>query len=112
MELKAGSRLRSAVDTTEVVVVRAPSADIDLRCGGQPMTQLAGAQAGSAKVGTDGAPAGEVDPAFAGPTQLGKRYTDDSGELELLCTKAGDGALSVGDALLALKAAKPLPSSD
>lgn len=102
MDLKAGSRLRSVVDTTEVVVVRAPAGDIDLRCGGQPMAPLGG----------DGAQSGDLDPKFAGPTQLGKRYTDESGELELLCTKAGDGALSIGDIVLGVKAAKPLPSSD
>ena len=102
MQLKAGSRLRSAVDTTEIVVVRAPSEDVDIRCGGHPMVA----------VGGDGAPAGELDAKFAGPTQLGKRYTDDSGDLEVLCTKAGEGALSVGDVLLGIKAAKPLPSSD
>lgn len=102
MELKAGSRLRSIADTTEVVVVRAPAGDVDLRCGGEPM----------APVGTDGSPPGELNPKFSGPTQLGKRYTDETGELELLCTKAGDGALSVGDTILSLKAAKPLPSSD
>lgn len=102
MDLKAGSRLRSIVDTTEVVVVRTPGTDVDLRCGGQPM----------AAVGADGSPAGEADPKFSGPTLLGKRYTDESGELEVLCTKAGDGALSVGDTILLVKAAKPLPSSD
>ena len=32
--------------------------------------------------------------------------------LEVLCTKGGDGALSVGDAPLLVKGAKPLPSSD
>ena len=64
-----------------------------------------------APIGGDG-PAGEIDPEFHGPTQLGKRYTDESGELELLCTKAGEGALSLGDTILAIKAAKPLPSSD
>ena len=102
MELKAGSRLRSAADTTEVVVVRAPSGDVDLRCGGHPMVA----------VGGDGPSGTELDAKFAGPTQLGKRYTDDAGELEVLCTKAGEGALSVGDVLLGIKSAKPLPSSD
>ena len=102
MDLKAGSRLRSVVDTTEVVVVRAPGTDVDLRCGGKPM----------AAVGSDGSQDGEVDPKFSGPTLLGKRYTDESGELEILCTKAGEGALSVGDTILSVKAAKPLPSSD
>ena len=37
MELKAGSRWRSAVCDTEVVVVRAPSGAASLECGGQPM---------------------------------------------------------------------------
>jgi len=40
MELKTGERLRSATDTTEVIVVRAPSEAIDLRCGGHPMVAL------------------------------------------------------------------------
>lgn len=102
MELKAGTRLRSVVDTTEVVVVRAPAGEVDLRCGGHEM----------APVGGNGSAAGQIDPKFSGPTLLGKRYTDGSGELELLCTKAGDGALSVGDSILSVKAAKPLPSSD
>ena len=37
MKLPMGTRLRSTVDTTEVVVVTAPPEDIDLRCGGRPM---------------------------------------------------------------------------
>ena len=45
-------------------------------------------------------------------TKLGKRYVDDSGDLELLCTKAGDGSLATGGVLLKLKEAKKLPSSD
>ena len=45
-------------------------------------------------------------------TQLGKRYVNEAGDLELLCTKPGEGSLSVGDVKLALKEAKPLPSSD
>ena len=48
----------------------------------------------------------------AGGTQLGKRYVDAAGTLELLCTKPGKGSLAAGGEPLALKAAKPLPSSD
>ena len=55
--------------------------------------------------------AGAVAPAHAGGTLLGKRYTDD-GALEVLCTKAGEGSLSIGDTPLVLKEAKPLPASD
>ncbi|GAY07619.1 hypothetical protein [Pseudonocardia sp. N23] len=43
---------------------------------------------------------------------LGKRYTDESRTLEVLVTKAGAGPLSVGGAVLTVKAAKPLPASD
>jgi hypothetical protein len=45
-------------------------------------------------------------------TLLGKRYADEAIGLEVLCTKAGQGSLSVGDTALAVKEAKPLPSSD
>ena len=36
-QLKAGTRLRSAVCTTEVIVTAAPADDLDVRCGGAPM---------------------------------------------------------------------------
>jgi hypothetical protein len=97
-------RLRSAVCPTEVVVVRASAADdVPLQCGGAPMVPL------DSTVGPDGPD--HPDPAFASGTQLGKRYGLGS-DLELLCTKAGDGALSVGATPVPLKEAKPLPSSD
>jgi hypothetical protein len=58
-------------------------------------------------------PAGPAaEPGFDGGTALGKRYTDEEGALEVLCTKAGSSSLSVGDKLLQVKEAKPLPSSD
>ena len=101
-QLNAGARLKSAVCTTEVIVIAAPSGDADVRCGGAPML-AAGEQA----------PAGaalEAD-ASAGST-LGKRYVSAAGDLELLCTKPGKGSLGVGGDLLVLKEAKPLPSSD
>jgi hypothetical protein len=101
MELKAGTRLRSATDTTEVVVVKAPAEAVDLRCGGQPFVAI----------DADVAPAGPAV-GFDGGTQLGKRYADEALGLELLCTKAGEGSISVGDAILEVKGAKPLPASD
>ena len=55
---------------------------------------------------------GAVDPGHAGGTLLGKRYVNEAGELELLCTKPGDGSLAVAGEALVLKEAKPLPSSD
>ena len=101
MELKPGARLRSAVDTTEVVVVRAPSGDVDLRCGGHAMVAL----------GTT-PPEGLTAEAGGEGTQLGKRYADEEVGIELLCTKPGPGSMSIGESPLGLKDAKPLPSSD
>jgi hypothetical protein len=100
MDVKVGSRLKSAVCDTEVMVVRAPGATVDLWCGGQPM--VAAGEAGS----------GELDPEQAGGTMMGKRYVDEAGTIELLCTKAGKGTLSIAGAPLFLKEAKPLPASD
>jgi hypothetical protein len=43
---------------------------------------------------------------------MGKRYVDPDETVEVLCTKPGAGSLGIGDALLDLKEAKPLPASD
>ena len=102
MKLKAGTRLRSAVCPTEVVVVRAPDTDVEVACGGSAMAPLAEA----------GDPSGEPAPDLAGGTQLGKRYALDDPGIELLCTKAGAGSLTVNGEPVPLKEAKPLPSSD
>jgi hypothetical protein len=86
----------------EVIVIKAPSVAVDVRCGGHPMVGL-------------GEPRPDGLAAAAGldeGSQLGKRYTNEDGSLELLCTKAGTSTLSVGDTALRLKDAKPLPSSD
>lgn len=100
--LKAGTRIRSAVCATEVMVIQAPEGDADVRCGGAPMIAI-GAEP----------PAGaEIDPDAKAGTQIGKRYVDEAGTIELLCTKPGEGSLALGDEALALKEAKPLPSSD
>lgn len=102
MELKAGSRLKSAVCDTEVIAVRVPGGDIDLRCGGAPMLPL----------DADGGARKPIAPDHHAGTLLGKRYADEAAGLEVLCTKAGEGSLSVGDTPLLTKEAKPLPSSD
>ena len=101
IELKAGTRLRSATDACEVVVVKAPGDPVDLRCGGHPFAPI------DAEV-TGQPPAAGFDQG----TQLGKRYADDELGLEVLCTKAGEGSISVGETVLAVKGAKPLPASD
>jgi hypothetical protein len=101
IQLKAGARLRSATDACEVVVVRAPAEPVDLRCGGHPFLPV------------DAEPTPQnVEAGFDGGTQLGKRYSDDELGLEILCTKAGEGSISVGETILAVKGAKPLPASD
>lgn len=100
--LRPGTRFRSATGDVEVIVIKAGSAETDLRCGGHGMLSA-----------SDPVPDGvRPEPGFDGGTQIGKRYTDETGELELLCTKGGDAALSVGEVLLQPRDAKPLPSSD
>lgn len=99
---KAGARMRSVTCETEVVVVRGGGDEIDLRCGGQPMVPIEDAG------GTAGAPVAPFD----GGTLVGKRYVSEDESLELLCTKPGAGSLSLGDVVLSVKGAKPLPSSD
>jgi hypothetical protein len=100
--LKAGTRLRSAVCSTEVMVVAAPKDDVELACGGAPLIEI-GADPPAGLSISDDAKEG---------TQIGKRYTNEAGDLEVLCTKPGEGSLGVGGTLLAIKGAKPLPSSD
>jgi hypothetical protein len=101
MELKAGARLQSATCDSQVVVVKAPVGDVDIRCGGQPMVPM-----GTEVARTE--PAAEQ----ADGTLMGKRYADDGVGIELLVTKAGAGSLSIGDTRVDLKEAKPLPASD
>jgi hypothetical protein len=99
--LKPGARMRSVTCTTEIVVVRA-SGDVDLRCGGQPMVDISDGSGQSAN------PASGLDEG----TQIGKRYGGGEVGVEVLCTKAGAGSISVGETLLVMQGAKPLPASD
>ncbi len=101
MDLKPGMRLKSVADATEVVIVRAPAAAVDLRCGGHRLVAVSDPDSPAA-----------LSAAHSSGTLLGKRYADPGSGLELLCTKAGDGSLSLGDEPLLPKDAKPLPSSD
>lgn len=97
--MKPGSRLKSVVCDTEVMVVRG-GGDIVVECGGRPMADERPAERG------------EINPAFSGGTLMGKRYVDAAGTVEFLCVKPGKGSLSVGGVALTTKDAKPLPSSD
>jgi hypothetical protein len=100
MQLKPGLRLQSVACDTQVIVVRG-GGDVDVRCGGAPMVPADG--------GADRQP---LNPAFAAGTLMGKRYADADTGVELLCTKPGEGSLSIGDVVVPTKDAKPLPSSD
>ena len=101
MLIKLGSRLRSAVCATEVIVVR-DVGDVVLECGGHPMTSIADAASA----------ASDPDPRFLAGTQLGKRYVCQSSGLEVMCTKPGAGSLSVDGEVMVVQESKALPSSD
>jgi hypothetical protein len=96
--MKPGTKLKSAVCDTEVMVVRASDAIVE--CGGSPMAEERPAERKP------------INPAFAEGTKIGKRYVDATGAVELLCVKAGQGSLSIAGVALKLKDAKPLPASD
>jgi hypothetical protein len=100
MELRPGQKLFSSVCAAEFVVVKAPSGPVEVGCGGQP---LQGERVG---------PVGEVDASLGDAALLGKRYADEELGIELLCTRAGEGAPTVDHRPLPMKGAKPLPSSD
>jgi hypothetical protein len=97
--MKPGSKLKSAVCDTEVMVIKA-AAGVEVECGGAPLV--------AERPGERPA----MNPAFAGGTKIGKRYVDSANTLELLCVKAGQGTLAVKGVPLNLKEAKPLPASD
>ena len=101
VKFRAGQQLVSAVDSTAVIVIKAPAAECSVTCGGVAM-----ATAGEPVTHAD------PDPALMGGTQLGKRYVDDADTLQLLCTKAGGGTLALDGNPLQIQAAKPLPASD
>lgn len=96
--MKPGSKLKSAVCDTEVMVIRGTEGVLE--CGGAPMAD------------DKPADAGELNPDFAEGTAMGKRYVDEAGTVEVLCVKAGKGSLSLNGAALSTKDAKSLPSSD
>jgi hypothetical protein len=102
MQLKPGSRLKSQVCDAQVVVVKAPKDEVDLRCGGSPMIEATVTPDASLEIEAD----------RSGGSLLGKRYADEDLGIELLCSKGGAGSLTIGDAALEVKGAKALPSSD
>jgi hypothetical protein len=74
--------------------------DVDLRCGGVAMREM-------------GTPGERVRLAATGePILIGKRYADEELGLEVLCTRSGEGILTLAEKPIPLKGAKPLPASD
>jgi hypothetical protein len=106
VKFRAGQQLVSAVDSTAVIVIRAPAGECTLTCGGVPMAVAGQPVAGQPDTGTP------PDPSLMGGTQIGKRYVDAADTIQVLCTKAGDGTLALDGEPLVVQAAKPLPASD
>ena len=107
-DLKPGSRWRSAVCATEVVVVRAPARPVTFRIGGAGVLP---AEAGQDGLSPDRGEA-QPDATLAGGTLLGKRYTDEATGLQVLCVKPGDGTITVDGRPAAVVTPRPLPASD
>ena len=102
MELKPGSRWKSAVCDTEVALVKPAPGAHTLECGGHEMVSIKADK-----------PAGlTISPNLASGTLLGKRYVETTSAIEVLCTKAGAGTLSIDGNPMEIKDAKALPSSD
>ena len=97
---KAGLKLKSAVCDGQIMVLRVPPSPLDIQIGGAPV--LLGVETATAT----------LDPAHANAILTGKRYTDEAETMEFLCTKGGQGSISVNGTTLGIKTAKALPSSD
>jgi len=99
MELKPGKQLRSAASTAELIVIRVPAGDVQLRIDDGPL----GPDEESLSASPDGS---------EHAIQLGKRYTAEELGVELLCTRPGSGSLTCNGQAMTVKGAKPLPASD
>jgi hypothetical protein len=100
--LKPGTRLFSAVCDGEFIVIKGPAGDAEITIGGVPALTSAAERDGSAAI-VEGQ---------GGGVAIGKRYVDDKGTVELLCTKPGVGVPALAGRPLTIKEAKPLPASD
>ena len=96
---KPGVKLSSSVCKTQIMVLRIPAIELEIFCGGLPM------EVGDPDV------LGEIQGENNG-TLVGKRYTDETETMEFLCTRGGEGSISVSGHKIDIKAAKKLPSSD
>lgn len=83
--LRAGVRLKSSVDTTEVLVVRAPAAPSVVRCGGEPMFAV-----------PDSSPSEATD-SGAGVRPGQWLCSEGTVEFEVLVLRGGSHSLSIDD---------------
>ena len=81
------------------MALRLPSVELEISCGGAPM-QIGDPAELSAMSGDNTG------------TLVGKRYVDEGETMEFLCTRGGEGSVSVNGIALGVKQAKQLPSSD
>lgn len=100
--LKAGTRLRSAIGTTEVIITKGrPGA---ITCAGALMVPI---------VSSDGGQPAEVAIIDNGQqVLLGKRYQTPDGATQVLCTKQGQGTLHSDGVPMEMVTPKLLPASD
>jgi hypothetical protein len=102
VQLRAGMQLESVASSARIIILRAQEADVEVYCGGVAMVAAENVKGEGASLSADDG---------NGPV-LGKRYAHEALGLEVLCTRAGAGELTVKGEPLLLKEAKPLPSSD
>jgi hypothetical protein len=96
--VKPGTKLKSTVCDTEVMIIRCGDGTIE--CGGSVMAEAKPEALA------------EISASHANGSLMGKRYVDAAGTFELLCVKPGKGSLSVDGTAMIIKEAKPLPASD
>jgi len=101
LDLKPGSRWKSAVCDAEIVVVKKQSAPIILECGAEALSPVRRREMPQHRLRLSMRP---------GPRSANLR--DEETGLEVLCSKTGAGSLSVAGRPLTLRDAKQLPSSD
>lgn len=101
-ELKVGMRLKSPIGSAEIMVIRAPDVSVEMTCDGVPMLEEMAQEVGRNDAG------GEVE----GEVELGKRYSDNTVGIEVLCIRAGRGRLACDGRELILMGPKVLPSAD
>ena len=100
LNLKPGTKLNSAVCNAQIMVLRAPAGDVEISCGGAPMST------------DDVTDKSDINADLSGGTLVGKRYVDESETMEFLCTRGGDGTIEINGVALGVEQAKQLPSSD